>query len=181
MLGFVVVNDRGSADIGDSFVFLVDCGVLGVDVSKVGAVVGVDVAVPCVVVDGDGGLLIYRDRCRTAIYNQIIGITRTNTIYISTPQMGIFIKKNVCTVFVRIHISRHFSLVIVTIQNQILLRPVTRMRPNRICFKRIPTKTNVVIVIFTPRIVNESCSFRNIKNTAYILCIKNITTISIYI
>ena len=61
MLGFVVVNDRGSADIGDSFVFLVDCGVLGVDVSKVGAVVSVDVAVPrlgVVIVDGDIGLLI---------------------------------------------------------------------------------------------------------------------------
>ena len=53
MLGLVVVDDGIIADIGYGFVLLVDGGVLGVDVSKVGAVVGVDVAVPCVVVDGD--------------------------------------------------------------------------------------------------------------------------------
>ena len=58
MLGFVIVDDGVVADIGDSFVFLVDGGVLRVDVSKVGAVVGVDVTVPCVVVDGDVGLLL---------------------------------------------------------------------------------------------------------------------------
>ena len=53
MLGFVIVDDGVVADIGDSFVFLVDGCVLGVNVGEVGAVVGIDVAVPCVVVDGD--------------------------------------------------------------------------------------------------------------------------------
>ena len=53
MLGFVVVDDGIGADVGNSFVFLVDRGILGVDVSKVGAVVGVDIAVPSIVVDGD--------------------------------------------------------------------------------------------------------------------------------
>jgi len=51
LLGFVIVDDGVVADIGDSFVFLVDGGVLRVDVSKVGAVVGVDVTVPCVFVN----------------------------------------------------------------------------------------------------------------------------------
>ena len=50
MLGFVIVDDGVVADIGDSFVFLVDGGVLGVDVGKVGAVIYIDIAVPCVVV-----------------------------------------------------------------------------------------------------------------------------------
>ena len=53
MLGFVVVNNGRIGNVGYGFVFLVDGGVLGVDVSKVGAVVGVDVAVPCVVIDSD--------------------------------------------------------------------------------------------------------------------------------
>ena len=53
MFGLVVVDDGRIGNVGYSFVFLVNRGVLGVDVSKVGAVVGVDVAVPCVVVDGD--------------------------------------------------------------------------------------------------------------------------------
>ena len=59
--GFVVVDDGRIRNIGYGFVLLVDGGVLGIDVSKVGAVVGVDVAVPrlgVVVVDGDIGLLI---------------------------------------------------------------------------------------------------------------------------
>ena len=55
--GFVVVDDGRIGNVGYGFVFLVDRGVLGVDVSKVGAVVGVDITVPCVVVDGDVGLI----------------------------------------------------------------------------------------------------------------------------
>lgn len=51
--GFVVVDDGRIRNIGYRFVLLVDGGVLGVDVSKVGAVVGVDVTVPCVIIDGD--------------------------------------------------------------------------------------------------------------------------------
>ena len=61
MLGFVVVDDGRIGNVGYGFVLLVDGGVLGVDVSKVGAVVSVDVAVPrlgVVIVDGDIGLLI---------------------------------------------------------------------------------------------------------------------------
>ena len=56
MLGLVVVDDGRIGNVGYGFVLLVDGGVLGVNVSKVGAVVGVYVTVPCVVVDGDGGL-----------------------------------------------------------------------------------------------------------------------------
>ena len=53
MLGFVVVDDGRIGNVGYGFVLLVDGGILGVDVGEVGAIVGVDVAVPCVVVDGD--------------------------------------------------------------------------------------------------------------------------------
>ncbi len=53
LLGFVVVDNGRIGNVGYGFVFLVDGGVLGVDVGKVSGVVGVDVAVPCVVVDGD--------------------------------------------------------------------------------------------------------------------------------
>ena len=53
MLGFVVVDDGRIGNVGYGFVLLVDGGVLGVDVSKVGAVVSVDIAVPSVVVDGN--------------------------------------------------------------------------------------------------------------------------------
>lgn len=59
--GFVVVDDGRIGNVGYGFVLLVDGGVLGVDVSKVGAVVSVDVAVSrlgVVIVDGDIGLLI---------------------------------------------------------------------------------------------------------------------------
>ena len=55
------VDDGRIGNVGYGFVLLVDGGVLGVDVSKVGAVVSVDVAVPrlgVVIVDGDIGLLI---------------------------------------------------------------------------------------------------------------------------
>ena len=53
LFGFVVVDDGVIADVGNSFVYLVDGGVLGVDVGKVGTVIYIDIAVPCVVVDGD--------------------------------------------------------------------------------------------------------------------------------
>ena len=53
LLGLVVVDDGRIGNVSYGFVFLVDGRVLGVDVGEVGAVVGVDVAVPCVVVDGD--------------------------------------------------------------------------------------------------------------------------------
>lgn len=72
--GFVVVDDGVIGNIGYGFVLLVDSGVLGVDVSKVGAVVGVDVTVPCVVVDGN--LIIVVDGCITKRL-----ITYRNTIY----------------------------------------------------------------------------------------------------
>ena len=58
MFGFVVVDDRIVADVGNGFVVLVDGGVLGVDVGQIGAVVLVDVAVPCVVINGDVGLVL---------------------------------------------------------------------------------------------------------------------------
>ena len=53
MFSLAVVDDGRIGNVGYGFVLLVDGGILGVDVSKVSAVVGVDVAVPCVVVDGD--------------------------------------------------------------------------------------------------------------------------------
>ena len=53
MLCLVVVDDGRIGNVGYGFVLLVDGGVLGVDVSEVGAVVGINVAVPCVVIDGD--------------------------------------------------------------------------------------------------------------------------------
>ena len=64
LLGFVVVDDRIVADVGDRFVVFVDCGVLGVDVGQVGAVVLVDVAIPGVVVNGDVGFLGIQRRSR---------------------------------------------------------------------------------------------------------------------
>lgn len=62
MLGFVVIDDGRIGNVGYGFVFLVDGGVLRINVSKVGAVVNVDIAVPCVVVNSDVGLLIYNCR-----------------------------------------------------------------------------------------------------------------------
>ena len=53
MFSLAVVDDGRIGNVGYGFVLLVDGGVLRVDVGEVGAVVGVDVAVPCVVVDGD--------------------------------------------------------------------------------------------------------------------------------
>ena len=53
LFGFVVVDDGRIRNVGYGFVFLVDGGVLGVDVGEVGGVVGVDITIPCVVVDGD--------------------------------------------------------------------------------------------------------------------------------
>ena len=53
MLGFVVIDDGRIGNVGYGFVFLVDGGVLEVDVGEVGGVVNVDIAVPCVVVDGN--------------------------------------------------------------------------------------------------------------------------------
>lgn len=53
MFGLVVVDDGRIGNVGNSFVLLVDGGVLGVDIGKVGGVVNVDIAVPCVVVDGN--------------------------------------------------------------------------------------------------------------------------------
>ena len=63
MFGFVVVDDRIVAVVGNGFVVLVDGGVLGVDVGQIGAVVLVDVTIPCVVVDGDVVCLV--DGCGT--------------------------------------------------------------------------------------------------------------------
>ena len=58
MLGFVVVDDGIVADIGDGVALVVDGRILGVNVGQVGAVVLVDVAVPCVVINGDVGLVL---------------------------------------------------------------------------------------------------------------------------
>lgn len=60
LLGFLIVNDRVIGYVGYGFVVLVDGGVLRVNVGQLVAVVNVNVAVPCVVVDGDVGLI--RDR-----------------------------------------------------------------------------------------------------------------------
>ena len=82
MLGFVVVDDGIGADVGNGFAFLVDCSILGVDVSKVGAVVCVDVTVPSqgvvVVVDGDIRVLYDIRRSGAQIYNQIFRIWNCN-------------------------------------------------------------------------------------------------------
>ena len=64
MFGFVVVDDGVIADVGNGFVVLVNGSVLGVDVGQIGAVVLVDIAVPCVVVDGDVGFLGIQRRSR---------------------------------------------------------------------------------------------------------------------
>ena len=76
MFCFVVVDDGVIADIGNGFVVFVDSGVLGVDVSEVGTVVGVDVAVPCVVVDGDRivvynlcGTKTFKCQCWSSCFN----------------------------------------------------------------------------------------------------------------
>ena len=74
MLGLAIVDNGIIADISYCFVLLVDGGVLGVDLGEVGAVVGVDVAVPCVVVDGN--FIIVVDGCITMRL-----ITYRNTIY----------------------------------------------------------------------------------------------------
>ena len=64
LFGFVVVDDGVIADVGNGFVVLVNGSVLGVDVGQIGAVVLVDIAVPCVVVDGDVGFLGIQRRSR---------------------------------------------------------------------------------------------------------------------
>ena len=56
LLCFAVIDDGIIANVGYCFVVLVDGGVLGIDISKVGAVVSVDVAVPNVIVYSDIGL-----------------------------------------------------------------------------------------------------------------------------
>ena len=53
LFGLIIVDDGRIGNVCNGFVFLVDGCVLGVDVGEVGGVVGVDVAVPSVVVDGD--------------------------------------------------------------------------------------------------------------------------------
>ena len=60
ILVFLIVVDNGvGTDVGYGFVFLVDGRVLGVDISEVIGVVYINVAIPCVVVEGDA-ILFYR-------------------------------------------------------------------------------------------------------------------------
>ena len=53
MFCFAVVDDGVFRNISYSFVIFIDGSILGVNVGKVCAVVYIDVAVPCVFVDGD--------------------------------------------------------------------------------------------------------------------------------
>ena len=52
LFGFLIIDDGIVGDVGYSFIVFVDDGVLGVNVGQVGTIVGVDIAVPGVVVDG---------------------------------------------------------------------------------------------------------------------------------
>ena len=58
LFGLVIVDDGRIRNVGNGFVILVNGGVLRIDVGQVGAVVLVDVAVPCVVINGDVGLVL---------------------------------------------------------------------------------------------------------------------------
>ena len=58
MFGLVIVDDGRIRNVGNGFVILVNGGVLRIDIGQVGAVVLVDVAVPCVVINGDVGLVL---------------------------------------------------------------------------------------------------------------------------
>ena len=58
LFGLVIVDDGRIRNVGNGFVILVNGGVLRIDIGQVGAVVLVDVAVPCVVINGDVGLVL---------------------------------------------------------------------------------------------------------------------------
>ena len=55
----IVVDDGVGADVGYGFVFLVDGGVLGIDVGEIIRVIYINVAIPCVVIDCNIILISY--------------------------------------------------------------------------------------------------------------------------
>ena len=55
----IVVDDGVGTNVGNSVAIFIDCGVFGVDVCQIGAVVLIDVTVPCIIVDCDFVVVIY--------------------------------------------------------------------------------------------------------------------------